>query len=78
MTARKFTLDKPNARLMGVCAGIARYTGIEALWVRVATVVLVLAGFGLAIPVYLAIGLLADSDDYGAVARSDAGRFGDA
>ncbi|MCB2080874.1 MAG: PspC domain-containing protein [Novosphingobium sp.] len=61
MSARKFTLDKPNARLMGVCSGIAAYTGIDALWVRVLTILAVLAGFGLAIPVYIAIGLLADS-----------------
>ena len=64
--------------MMGVCSGIARFTGIDALWVRIATVVLVLAGFGLAIPVYLAIGLLADSEGSGVVTRSDQNRFGDA
>ena len=26
--------DKQNAKLMGVCAGIADYTGINAFWVR--------------------------------------------
>lgn len=57
----RFHLDKPNGKLMGVCAGIADYTGIDALWVRVATVLLTLAGFGLVIPAYLLIGLLANS-----------------
>lgn len=28
--------DKHNAKLMGVCAGIADYTGIRVFWVRLA------------------------------------------
>jgi len=31
--------DKQKGKLMGVCAGIADYTGINALWVRVAVVI---------------------------------------
>jgi phage shock protein C len=34
----KFYLDKQNAKWKGVCAGVAEYTGIEALWVRLGTV----------------------------------------
>lgn len=30
--------DKQNAKLMGVCAGIADYTGINVLWVRLMAV----------------------------------------
>ncbi|MFX8731571.1 PspC domain-containing protein, partial [Acinetobacter baumannii] len=26
--------DKVNGKFLGVCAGIADYTGIDALWVR--------------------------------------------
>ncbi len=26
--------DKQNAKLMGVCSGIADYTGVNAFWVR--------------------------------------------
>ena len=26
--------DKHNAKLMGVCAGIADYTGVDVFWVR--------------------------------------------
>jgi len=40
----QFYLDKQNAKYKGVCAGIADYTGIDVLFVRVATVVLTLAG----------------------------------
>jgi phage shock protein C len=31
--------DKQNGKLMGVCAGIADYTGINVMWVRIALVV---------------------------------------
>lgn len=55
-----FALDKANGKIMGVCAGIGNYFNVDPLWVRVGTVVTVLAGFGLAIPVYFAIGILAD------------------
>lgn len=46
MTPRRttFYLDKQNAKLMGVCAGIADYTGIDRNWVRVGLVVLTIVG----------------------------------
>jgi len=35
MAARtKFYLDKEDAKWKGVCAGIADFTGVETLWVR--------------------------------------------
>ena len=40
----KFYLDKKNAKWSGVCAGIADYTGVNVLWVRVGTVLLTLMG----------------------------------
>ncbi|KQN08997.1 envelope stress response membrane protein PspC [Sphingomonas sp. Leaf28] len=40
----QFYLDKQNAKWKGVCAGIADYTGVDVLFVRVAVVVLTLAG----------------------------------
>ncbi|WP_066720360.1 envelope stress response membrane protein PspC [Sphingomonas pituitosa] len=44
MSARtKFYLDKQNGKFMGVCAGLADYTGIDVTWVRVATVLLTVA-----------------------------------
>lgn len=36
----RFALDKPNAKLMGVCAGLARATGTDPLVVRLAAVAL--------------------------------------
>ncbi len=40
----KFYLDKQNASWLGVCSGIADYTGVDVVWVRVGAVVLTLAG----------------------------------
>jgi phage shock protein C len=40
----KLYLDKTNAKLSGVCAGIADYTGVEVMWIRIGTVLLTLAG----------------------------------
>jgi len=57
---RPFGLDKANARIMGVCAGIADYTGLEMIWVRLGFVIGTLLGAGLLVPVYIAIGLIAD------------------
>lgn len=37
---RSFALDKSNAKMMGVCAGLARLTGTDPLHVRLATIVL--------------------------------------
>ena len=37
----KLYLDKQNAKWKGVCAGIADYTGIDPLWVRLGTAAMV-------------------------------------
>ena len=46
MTARrtKFYRDKQNGKWLGVCAGIADYTGIEIIWVRLAAILLTFMG----------------------------------
>lgn len=46
MTAQrtKFYLDKQNAKWSGVCSGIADYTGVETMWIRIGAVLLTLAG----------------------------------
>lgn len=46
MSARrtKFYLDKRNAKWMGVCSGLADYTGIDITLVRVGAVLLTLVG----------------------------------
>lgn len=49
--------DKENAKFLGVCAGIADYTGVNALWVRLGFLVsLFMTGF-MTMPIYLLMGL---------------------
>jgi len=56
----KFRLDKRDAKLAGVCGGIANYFGVDTLIVRIAFVVATLVGFGSPILIYLIIALIAD------------------
>jgi phage shock protein C len=56
-----YALDKPNAKLLGVCAGLARATGWDALVIRLGAVVATLFLVGpLAILAYLLTAWLAD------------------
>lgn len=59
-TSRKFRLDKSRGKVMGVCAGISNYFGVDLTLVRVAFALATLLGLGSAIIVYLLIGLIAD------------------
>jgi phage shock protein C len=54
-----FYLDKRNGKFMGVCAGIADYTGFEVLWVRIAMVLGTVFGAGFLILLYLVVGFMA-------------------
>ena len=50
--------DKHNAKIMGVCSGIADYTGVNVFWVRVAGVFLLFATQGLAFMAYFIAGFV--------------------
>lgn len=50
--------DKFNAKLMGVCSGIADYTGVNSLWVRLGALFLIPMTSGMVIPAYFIAGLL--------------------
>jgi phage shock protein PspC (stress-responsive transcriptional regulator) len=56
----RFALDKRNARIWGVCAGLANWTGIDAMWIRLGFVAGTLLGFGSFAILYLVIGLVAN------------------
>lgn len=61
----KFYLDKRNAKFLGVCSGIADYTGIDPLWVRVGLVMLgVAGGFPFLFFGYFAVAWLAEQKPY--------------
>ena len=55
----RFYRDKVNGKFMGVCSGIADYTGIDVLWVRIAFLVLA-CSMGWPFLIYFAFGFLAD------------------
>ena len=65
----KFYLNRQDRKWKGVCAGIADYTGIEVLWVRIGMILLTLAGgFPWTLIAYLLIGWMASdspADLYG-------------
>lgn len=65
MSRGQFYLDKSNAKLAGVCSGIADYTGVDAFWIRLGAVLLTLFGFWFTIPVYIAVAVLADARPMG-------------
>ena len=55
----RFYRDKLNGKIFGVCAGIADYTGVDVLWVRLGAVALTALGVGFIPVAYLAVGLFA-------------------
>ncbi|HWK36164.1 envelope stress response membrane protein PspC [Sphingomonas sp.] len=61
----KFYLDKVNAKWLGVCSGIADYTGIDLTLVRVGVALLTIATSGWAFIAYLLIAWLAPNKPVG-------------
>ncbi|WP_300974692.1 envelope stress response membrane protein PspC [Sphingomonas sp. LHG3406-1] len=56
----RFYKDKRNGKVMGVCAGIADYTGIDVTIVRILMfIALWLSGFSI-LPVYFVAGFIAE------------------
>lgn len=55
-----FYRDKQNGKLMGICAGIADYTGVNAIWIRLGFLAMIMMTGGSIIPFYFLAGLLAN------------------
>ena len=55
----KFYLDKRNAKFLGVCSGIADYTGIDVTLVRIGVVLAIFAGSGFPLLAYFVIAMIA-------------------
>ena len=66
--------DKQNAKLMGVCSGLADYTGVNVFWLRMAVVIMVLIT-GFALPAYFIAGLLLDKKPPYLYADQDENRY---
>ncbi|NMW32087.1 envelope stress response membrane protein PspC [Altererythrobacter sp. RZ02] len=60
MTSERTTLyrDKQNAKLMGVCSGIADYTGVNSLWIRLGFLALLFTVAPILLPAYFIAGML--------------------
>ena len=56
----RFYLDKRHGKVMGVCAGIADYTGLDVTLVRIVLVAAIVLGGGRDHPVYFIAGWIAD------------------
>ena len=57
-----FALDESNAKILGVCAGLARSTGWDPTLVRVGTAALALFAFPVTILFYILVGAIAPAD----------------
>ena len=58
---RRFLLNRTDAKLMGVGAGLADMAGVDALPMRLALILAVLVTGPVAVILYLAAGMLAPS-----------------
>jgi len=56
----KFYLDKRHGKFMGVCSGIADYTGLDVTLVRIMFVSAVFMSGGSVLPLYFIAGFIAD------------------
>lgn len=71
----KFYLDKQHGKWSGVCAGIAEYSGVDVLWIRVSAVLLTIMGSGMTLIAYFLIAWLAQPKPLSLYASSDEARF---
>jgi phage shock protein C len=72
----KFYLDKSNKKWLGVCSGIADYTGVDVLWVRVGTVILTLmGGFPWTLIAYWLVAWMASNKPYGLYETPENAKF---
>lgn len=54
----RFYRDKVNGKFMGVSAGLADYTGIDAIWIRLGFLIATIT-MGWPILIYIAMGMMA-------------------
>jgi phage shock protein C len=56
----KLMLNRANKKILGVCAGLADWSGIDTTVIRIAFVLTTLIGFGSPVLIYIALGLILD------------------
>lgn len=70
----KYYRDKQDGKWAGVCSGLADYTGVEALWIRIGFIILTIA-FGWPLLAYIAIAMLAPVKPVGLYRTPDEQKF---
>jgi phage shock protein C len=71
----QFYLDKQHAKIKGVCAGIADYTGLDVTLIRVAVILLTWLTGGMIIFGYIAAAWLAPVKPIGLYQSEDNAKF---
>ncbi|WP_445783955.1 PspC domain-containing protein [Sphingorhabdus sp.] len=56
----RLTLDKTNKKILGVCAGLAIWTGIDAMIIRLKFAVATVVGIGSPILIYILLAMILD------------------
>ena len=56
----RLTLDKTNKKILGVCAGLANWTGIDAMIIRLIVAVATVVGIGSPILIYILLAMILD------------------
>ena len=54
----KLVLNKANKKILGVCAGLADWSGIDVTLLRVLFVIAALVGFGSPLLIYIVLALI--------------------
>ncbi len=56
----RLVMDKANKKILGVCAGLANWSGIDPLIVRLLFVITTLSGVGSPIIIYILLAMILD------------------
>ncbi|WP_295494628.1 PspC domain-containing protein [Sphingorhabdus sp. EL138] len=56
----RLTLDKTNKKVLGVCAGLANWAGIDAMIIRLIFAVATVVGFGSPVLIYILFAMILD------------------
>jgi phage shock protein C len=56
----RLVLDKANKKILGVCAGLANWAGMDPMIVRLIFAVATLIGFGSPILIYIVLAMILD------------------
>jgi phage shock protein C len=71
----KFYLDKQNKKWLGVCSGLADYTGIDVIWLRLGFVLLTFAIAPMNLIAYLLIAWMAPTAPRGLYENQEEAKF---